>query len=278
MKESAPAYSTGGNAMQQDTWLRESGPLPGVEQDSPKTNEPGGPNRRRALDIVVVVVILAAAALALLLRFGGEVLVHTDPLPAHADVAVVLDGGDVGLSARTAEGVRLLRQGIVGHLLLSLPPKTYWGKSVPREATSYFRKRYGKQVMANMAFCISNADSTIEEEGILEWCLRTAGWSKVIVVTSNYHTRRAGNIWKAALHHSKSSIQLWVDGVRDGNFQAHGWWRKRKWAKTWVFEGSKLGWESVFGDGPWKQPTIKAELFNPAFSRGPALRFPSSSQ
>ncbi|MGH9438364.1 MAG: YdcF family protein [Terriglobia bacterium] len=277
MKEYAPACLTGDNPMQHDTMLNENSSLPGNGRNPSTGKEPGRPHRRRTLSLAAVIIVLAGAALIMLLRFGGDALVRTDPLPAHADVAVVLDGGIVGLRARTAGGVRLLQQGVVGHLLLSLPPKTYWGKSVPREAASYFRKGFGKQVMARMAFCVSNADSTIEEEGAVQWCLKTAGWNKVIVVTSNYHTRRAGNIWRSALRRSKSAVQLWVDGVEDGSFQPRGWWRNRRYVKTWLFEGSKLAWESVFGDGPWKQPTIKAELFNPAFSRRPAIRSPSPS-
>src|SRR5579883_1524458 len=54
------------------------------------------------------IVVVIACALILFLRFGGDILVHTDPLPRHADVAVVLNGSALGVRARTQEHVQLL--------------------------------------------------------------------------------------------------------------------------------------------------------------------------
>lgn len=253
-----------------DALLKEPGYLPGNEQNSQHERAAGQTGRHWIRAVAIIGVLIAAAFIALL-RFGGYALVHTDPLPKHADVALVLDGGEIGLRARTAEGVRLLQQGIVGYLLLSLPPKSYWGKSVPVEAFGYFKSRFGNQVASHIAFCVSDADSTIEEAGVVRQCLESAGWRKVIVVTSNYHTRRAGNIWRAALAGSQPASQLWVHGVQDGSFEPRGWWLNRKYAKTWLFEASKLAWESVFGDGPWKHPPIKGKFFNPASWPRPAV-------
>src|SRR5579883_3130280 len=59
------------------------------------------------------IVVVIACALILFLRFGGDILVHTDPLPRHADVAVVLNGSALGVRARTQGAVQLLKQGIV---------------------------------------------------------------------------------------------------------------------------------------------------------------------
>lgn len=259
----------------QDTLLREREPLPDPPPNPPAQPPPDPPRRRWWIPVVVVVGLLIIAGFTALLRYGGYALVQTDPLPKHADVAIVLDGGDVGLRARTAEGVHLLQQGVVGRVMLSLPPKSYWGKSVPQEASSYFRKRFGRRIVSQMAFCISNGDSTIEEASALRWCLETAGWRHVILVTSNYHTRRAGDIWRSALHGAHPPFQLWIDGVQDGTFNPSDWWRNRKYVKTWIFEATKLGWESIFGDGPWKQQPVTAELFNPASSRRPVARTPA---
>ncbi|MGH9354817.1 MAG: hypothetical protein ACRD10_01650, partial [Terriglobia bacterium] len=117
----------------QDTLLREREPLLDTQQNPPAQPPPSPPRRRRWwIPIIVVAGLLIVAGCTALLRYGGYILVQTDSLPKHADVALVLDGGDVGLRARTAEGVRLLQQGVVNRVMLSLPPKSYWGKSVPR--------------------------------------------------------------------------------------------------------------------------------------------------
>ncbi|HLI29817.1 MAG TPA: YdcF family protein [Terriglobia bacterium] len=251
------------------TLLKDSGSLPGEEQSSQHEKVARQMGRRWIWAVAIIGTLIVA--FIVLLHFGGYALVHTDPLPKHADVALVLDGGQVGLRARTAEGVRLLQQGIVGYLLLSLPPKTYWGKSVPAEAFHYFKRHFGNQVASHIAFCVSDADSTIEEAGVVRQCLKNAGWRKVIIVTSNYHTRRAGNIWRAALAGSQPAYHLWVHGVRDGSFEPRGWWLNRIYAKTWLFETSKLAWESIFGDGPWQHPPIKGKFFNPASWPRPAV-------
>ena len=260
--------------LHQDTLQKKKEILPRNKRNPKLSKRTGRARQHWALAAAIFLAVIGLALIAVL-HFGGYALVHTDPLPKHADVAIVLDGGEVGLRARTAEGVRLLQNGIVGNLLISLPPKNYWGKSVPRQAASYFKGRYGKQVMLRTAFCISDADSTIEEAGALQWCLETAEWRKVIVVTSNYHTRRAGNVWRSALAGARPPFKLWVDGVQDGSFQPRGWWRSRIYAKTWLFEATKLAWESVFGDGPWKHAPVKAELYNPASARHPDIKTPS---
>ncbi|HEV2419716.1 MAG TPA: YdcF family protein [Terriglobia bacterium] len=195
--------------------------------------------------------IVIACLLAVVLRFGGELLVRSGPLPAHADVAVALNGSIAGVLARTSEAVRLLKSGIVDNVIVSIPPKGYWGESIPAEANDYFTKHFGPAVAARIFYCVSSADSTIEEAYAIEECLKARGWTSVVIVTSNYHSRRAGRIWRAELAKAKSSVKLHVDGVADGVFEPRGWWRKRVYAKTWLLETSKLVWETFFGLGPW---------------------------
>ncbi|MGH9402970.1 MAG: hypothetical protein ACRD2P_12775, partial [Terriglobia bacterium] len=92
----------------------------------------------------------------------------------------------------------------------------------------------------------------IQEAHAVEQCLNAGKWRSVIVVTSNYHSRRAGRIWRAALAKADPPFKLYIDGVADGSFQPRGWWRKRTYARTWLLETSKLVWETLFGLGPWK--------------------------
>ena len=198
------------------------------------------------------IVVVIACALILFLRFGGDILVHTDPLPRHADVAVVLNGSTLGVRARTQGAVQLLKQGIVDYVMASVPPTTYWGESVPQVAHHYFAEHFGPQVADRVVFCVANTNSTIQEAGALRQCLESRGWRQVIVVTSNYHTRRAGRIWRAALAHANPPFKIYMEGIADGSFQARGWWRQREYVKTWLLETSKLIWESIFGLGPWK--------------------------
>ncbi|MGH9345101.1 MAG: YdcF family protein, partial [Terriglobia bacterium] len=228
-----------------------------------KRMESRGRHKSRWLVKAAVAGLVVVCAIALLFRFGGEMLVRTDPLPQHAQVAVALNGSIAGVLARTSEAVRLLQRGIVDGVIVSIPPAGYWGESIPADANRYFTKHFGRDVAARILYCISDADSTIEEARAVEQCLNARRWRSVIIVTSNYHSRRAGRIWRRALAKADPPFALYVDGVADGAFQPRGWWRKRTYAKTWLLEACKLVWESVFGLGPWKGPMPSGELESP---------------
>jgi uncharacterized SAM-binding protein YcdF (DUF218 family) len=198
--------------------------------------------------------ILAAVALGLasLLCFGGYLLVASEPLPQHAQVAVMLDGSLAGVRARRAEAMRLLGEGKVDQVMLSLGETTYWGESLPEVAHRYLTKQYGPALADQVVVCIAEVSSTAEEAEALRPCLEQHGWRSIIVVTSNYHTRRARKIWRETLAKANPPFILTVHGVFDGDFQPRGWWRQRTYAKTWLLEVTKLAWASIFGIHVWK--------------------------
>ena len=62
----------------------------------------------------------------------------------------------------------------------------------------------------------------------------------MIVITSNYHTRRARHTWRKAFQDAQPPFRIFVHGVADGNFEPNGWWSKRRYAKTFALEMAKL--------------------------------------
>lgn len=78
-----------------------------------------------------------------------------------------------------------------------------------------------------------DADSTREEAEALEKLAKTRKWRKVIVVTSNYHTRRARYIFR---HVFPQGIEIRVASARDGDFDPERWWEKRKSTKELMME------------------------------------------
>jgi uncharacterized SAM-binding protein YcdF (DUF218 family) len=218
---------------------------------------------RRQLRNALLILALAACAVVLALLYGGDLLVGTDSLPAHAQVAVALNGSITGYVARRAEAMRLLKSGVVDHVMMSLPPGSYWGENIPQVAQYYFANQYGAAIAQKVVYCVNSANSTIQEAAALKQCLEQAAWRQVIVVTSIYHTRRARMIWRKTLAGANPPFGLWVHGVIDADFRPHGWWRRRRYAKTWLFETSKLLWEYVFGAGPWKGTPLKGQLVRP---------------
>lgn len=191
---------------------------------------------------------VALLALVLLWR-GGYWLTKSDPLPARVDATVVLQGSIVGQMTRVDGAARLLQQGVAARMLLSVPKQSYWDESVVPMAQRYLENHYGKDVASRADFCETDpgVNSTAQEALALSRCIREHGWQSVVVVTSNYHTRRAGVIWRAMLRKDGSSLQLRIFGVDDPEFQPNAWWSKRLYAKTWVTEFSKLVWVELGG-------------------------------
>jgi uncharacterized SAM-binding protein YcdF (DUF218 family) len=190
-----------------------------------------------------------ALALVCFFQWGGYLLAHSDPLPAHVDAAVVLQGSLRGERARIAGAMELLRQGKADRMLLSVAQESYWGEPVPPAARRFFEKNYETSLANKIDFCETNidVDSTEDEAGALLQCVKEHGWKTVAVVTSNYHTRRAGMIWRKIVSKAAPSLQLWIYGVNDPEYREKRWWSERTSAKTWFLEFTKLIWTSVTG-------------------------------
>lgn len=78
-----------------------------------------------------------------------------------------------------------------------------------------------------------DADSTKEEAEALVKLVKTRKWRKTIVVTSNYHTRRARYIFHRVF---PQDIEVRVASARDGDFDPQRWWEKRKSTKELMRE------------------------------------------
>ena len=78
-----------------------------------------------------------------------------------------------------------------------------------------------------------DGDSTLEEAETLAKLVRAKKWHSAIVVTSNYHTRRARYIYR---HVFPQGIEVRVASARDGDFDPQAWWEKRKSSKLFVRE------------------------------------------
>ncbi len=158
----------------------------------------------------------------------------------------MLQGSVAAEKVRVDGAVNLLQQGIAGRVLLSVPKESYWGQSIPPIARAYLERKYGADVANRVDFCETSEDvnSTDQEAQVLRPCIQECQWRSIMVVTSDYHTRRAGIIWRKVLK-PDSDIQVWIEGVNDPEFQ-RPWWRQRQSAKTFFMESAKLVW-TVFG-------------------------------
>jgi DUF218 domain-containing protein len=188
----------------------------------------------------VVVVVLC------FLRWGSTLLIANDPPPGHVDAAIVLQGSIAAEKARVAGAIHLLQQGVADRVLLSVPKESYWGQSIPPVARVYLERTFGRDLAGRVEFCETSGDvnSTVQEMHALTPCIEDRHWHSIVIVTSNYHTRRAGMIWRKIAARDPN-IHVWIEEVADPEFQ-QPWWRHRQSAKILFMEFTKLVW-AVFG-------------------------------
>ena len=77
------------------------------------------------------------------------------------------------------------------------------------------------------------AESTLEEAEVMLELARQRKWRSVIVVTSNYHTRRAGYIYR---HVFPATFLVRVASARDNDFDPERWWERRVSVKMFARE------------------------------------------
>jgi vancomycin permeability regulator SanA len=79
----------------------------------------------------------------------------------------------------------------------------------------------------------NRARNTLEEAGAVSTFLTSHGWKKILIVTSNYHTRRARYIYEHVL---APGTELRVIAAPDPAYDPNSWWRTREGLKTFLCE------------------------------------------
>jgi len=123
----------------------------------------------------------------------GAYLVRAEP-PMQADYAVVLAGDAHG--NRVLEGAELVRRGFVRKALID-GPVAYYGIPESDLAVQYaVRKGYPEDYFVKFPM---RATSTREEARLVVPELKRLGVRSFLLVTSDYHTRRAANCFQPVL-------------------------------------------------------------------------------
>jgi DUF218 domain len=165
-----------------------------------------------------------------LVATSGRFLVVNQP--RKSDVMVVLAGET---ERRPARGLELLDQGYAPRLILD----------VPAEAKIYHRNQVeiaqeyvnALPQASSITVCPIYGQSTRDEAQDVSRCLHGVGGRRVLLVTSDFHTRRALSIFKRTLPADYS-----VAAVIDEREFGVQWWQHREWAKVNFEEWSKLIW------------------------------------
>lgn len=165
-----------------------------------------------------------------ILTLAGSALVEDDGA-AKADAIVVL-GGD-GYGTRIVRGAELEKSGYGPRVLVSGPENLIGHDS---DATIIYagRKGYAASMFEAMPLP-REVSSTRTEAQYLGRILRDEGVVSIDLVTSNYHTRRAGYLWR------KENPWLHVNVVPapDPYFSPENWFNNREGQKTFILEWTK---------------------------------------
>jgi uncharacterized SAM-binding protein YcdF (DUF218 family) len=193
--------------------------------------------------IILLCFIVFCAVLYLvrgpILRFVAESWIVEDPL-GKADALVVLSD-DNFYADRATRAAELLREGKAPLIVASgrrLRPNAGIAELMEHDLVE---RGVPKEKIMRLP---QDADSTKEEaEAILKFA-KEKRWRSVIVVTSNYHTRRARYIFRRVF---PQGIAISIASARDGDFDPQHWWEKRKSTKrlTREFAGMVVAvWET----------------------------------
>ncbi|MBV9760645.1 MAG: YdcF family protein [Acidobacteriaceae bacterium] len=158
----------------------------------------------------------------------GSALEENDG-PRKAEVIVVLGGDDSG--NRILKAAELARAGYAPYVLVSGPKSLLGHES---DSTIEYARRQG---FPNSLFepLPNDSDSTRSEATLIGAYLRARGIRKILLVTSNFHTRRAAGL----VRHENPGLQVDVVPAPDPYFTPGGWWKSRNGQKTFLIEWMK---------------------------------------
>lgn len=163
----------------------------------------------------------------------GYALIHDDG-PAKADIAVV-PGGDA-YGHRILKAAELVKQGYVPAVLVSGPAGQYG--QYESDLAIPFAVRHGYPAEWFIPFPNSSLSTREEAIGILAE-LRRRNVHSFLLVTSSYHTARAGRTYRSLAGESGGGLTFRSVAAPDEFFLPDSWWRVRESRKTVFMEWSK---------------------------------------
>jgi len=180
------------------------------------------------LIFLLVFLLLLYVARHPIMRFmGGFWVVEESLQPSDAIVILGNDNYDSDRAARAAE---LFKAGWAPHILASGQYFRPYASAAELEKRDLIER--GVPAGAIIEFP-HRARDTREESAIVSAAVSSHGWKKILLVTSNYHTRRARYIFARTL---PAGCQLRVIPARDSAYDPDRWWESRAGVKTFTRE------------------------------------------
>jgi DUF218 domain len=176
-----------------------------------------------ALGLVVGLSVGVAAA-------AGKYLVVDAPRPS--DVILVLAGET---NYQPERALQLLAQGFGRRIMLDVPANSKIYEFTQLQLAEKYVQDLPNGAMVSI--CPIHGLSTRDEAKDATSCL-PRGDERVLIVTSDFHSRRAMSIFQREIPGRSYSVASSRD---EENFGAR-WWTHRQWAKTFIDEWLRLIW------------------------------------
>jgi hypothetical protein len=197
---------------------------------SPRRDSQQGGIFFRLLFLLFLIALLVGVYFARhpLLRLAGSFWV-VDESPENSDVIVML-GDDNYNGDRAARAAELFKSGLAPHVVASgryLRPYASIAELEQHDLTDH-------GVPAGAIVKLTHhAANTREEAVAISQLLAARGWRRVILVTSDYHTRRSRYICERIF---PAGTILRVVAARDSDYDSEQWWQTRGGIKIFVHE------------------------------------------
>ena len=186
----------------------------------------GDPSQRGGVVSSLIALVAAIFLLAVLylarhpiFRLVGEGWVVEDTLDRSDAIFVLSD--DNFYADRATRASQVYRQGLAPIVVASgrrLRPYAGVAELIEHDL---IERGVPKDKILRVAH---DADNTREEAITLAQVAKQKKWRSIIVVTSNFHTRRARYIFS---HVFPKDTKVRITGARDGDFDPERWWEKR---------------------------------------------------
>ena len=163
-----------------------------------------------------------------LLRMAGGFWV-VDEGPVASDAIVIL-GDDNYNGDRATRAAELLKAGWAPRIVASGRGLRSYASIAELEEHDLTDRGVPMTGIVRFAH---RAENTRDEAAAISQLISSRGWKRIILVTSNYHTRRARYICERSF---PAGTELRVVAARDSDFDPENWWRTRLGIKIFTHE------------------------------------------
>lgn len=153
--------------------------------------------------------------------------------PEKSDAIVVLAGET---NFRPAHALELLRQGWAPRVFMNAETRNL----IYDEQLIDIAQKYASSLPEadRVSVCPIVSFSTNAEVDDVSRCVKPLGAHRILIVTSEFHTRRSLMIFR----HRLPQYQFSVAAARNPAQFGEAWWTNREWAKTTLDEWMKMFW------------------------------------